>query len=432
MKTINLPLTEPQERFVFSEAKYPAMVAGLGAGKTQAGIVRLILKMFQEKVSTAYYLPTYDLIRLRAFPGAEEILTQLGISHKTNRSMYTITIPSIGEMIFRSYDRPQRIVSYEVAHSVVDEIDTLPKDQAQTVWRKVNERNRQRRLSGKDKSYQWNRTSPNTIAVVTTPDQGYSGFVYSRWVKGVQTGKSLMDHHELIKAPTSSNPYLPPDYEEQIRSNYDPLMADMYLSGEFVSLSRNRVYHFFDRTKHDTDRELDHSDAKVHIGLDFNVGGTCATVWVIDNEVPTAVNEFVSQNTYDFCLRAEPYKRNHKVLVYPDSSGRSQSTNAAQTDIQIIESAGFTVDCPSTNPAIRDRVNTVNGLMSHGRFRINTRKCPRLADAMEVQGYDKSGQPEKFDDHPSIDDWCDSAGYYLHRKFGIKRGVIYTGIGGAM
>ena len=56
---MQLKLTEPQEAFVFHEAQYPAMVAGLGAGKSQAGIVRLIIKMLQEPgINTAYYIYT--------------------------------------------------------------------------------------------------------------------------------------------------------------------------------------------------------------------------------------------------------------------------------------------------------------------------------------------------------------------------------------
>lgn len=412
MRKIDIPLTEPQERFVLSTAKYPAMVAGLGSGKTQAGLWRLIMRMLQERVSVAYYLPTYDLVRLRAMPGAEEMLSMVGLGFEPNKSNYSITVPRVGDLIFRSYDRPERIVSYEVAHSVVDEIDTLHKDKAAFVWRKVTERNRQRNRHG------------NTIGCVSTPDQGFSGFVYAKW------GKAPAKNHELIKASTSSNPYLPADYEEQIRTNYDPLLAEMYLSGEFVSLSRNKVYHFFDRTKHGTDACLSDQDA-VHIGLDFNVGGTCATVWIIRGTTAIAVDEFVSQHTADFVLKAEKYRK-HKVTVYPDSSGKAQSTNASQTDIDIITSAGYRVDCPSSNPPVRDRVNTVNGLLSHDRVRINLERCPRLAESMEMQGYDKNGNPEKFADHPSIDDWVDCAGYFLHRKFGLKRGLIVTGIGGAM
>lgn len=411
---MQLALTSPQEEFVFTEAPYPAMVAGLGAGKTQAGITRLLLKMLARPgINSGYYLPTYDLIKLRAMPGAESILSSIGLPFKTNRSEYTISIRGYGEMIFRSYDRPERIVAYEVADSIVDELDTLQRDKAAYVWRKVSERNRQK--CGR----------PNTLGNVTTPDQGYSGFTYEKWVKKRQPG------YELIKASTASNPFLPDGYIEQIRANYDPILADMYLNGEFVSLSQNKVYHFFDRNKHHSDREIKPEDQYLHIGLDFNIGGTCANVWVIDGNMPIAVDEFVSHDTRDFCNNLTRYEaKGRKIIVYPDASGKSGSTNASQSDIDIIIQAGFRIDCPNSNPAVRDRINCVNGLLSHDKMRVNTSKCPNLTDALESQGYDKKGDPEKFNEHPAIDDWNDSAGYFLNRRFPIQRPISMVQIGG--
>jgi PBSX family phage terminase large subunit len=402
---MKLALTEPQEDFVFSSNPYPAMVAGLGAGKSEAGIARLVIKMAQQpQINTAYYMPTYDLLRLRAMPGVEDMLSRLGLPFKTNRSEYTIHIKGYGDMIFRSYDRPERIVAYEVADSIVDELDTLPKDKAAYVWRKVSERNRQH--CGR----------ANTIGSVTTPDQGYSGFTYEKWVKKRQKG------YELIKASTASNPFLPDGYIEQIRANYDPILADMYLNGEFVSLSQNKVYHFFDRIRHHSDRVLTAADTFVHIGLDFNIGGTCATVWVIDNNCPIAVDEFVSHDTMDFCNNLTKYKaEGRKLIVYPDASGKAGSTNASQSDIEIIIQAGYRVDCAEANPAVRDRINSVNGLLAHDKMRVNTDKCPNLTDALESQGYDTKGDPEKFKEHPAIDDWNDSLGYFIYRKWPVRR-----------
>ena len=91
----------------------------------------------------------------------------------------------------------------EVGHSVCDELDTLPIEKAEHVWRKINERNRQ------------SIGVANTIGLVTTPDQGKSGFVYKKWYE------DRVEGYVLIKAPTYSNPYLHDSYIEDIRKNYD-------------------------------------------------------------------------------------------------------------------------------------------------------------------------------------------------------------------
>lgn len=411
-QTIDIPLTEPQDRFVFSEAQFPALVAGLGAGKSRASTFRLIILMIEHfsiagtGINTLYTMPTYDLLRLRAMTGVEDDLQMLGIDYRTNRSEYSIFIPELdGSIIFRSYDRPERLVAFEVAHSIADELDTLPKEKASFVFRKIVERTRQKTIR------------KNSIGVPTTPDQGVNGFVYQKWVKEAKEG------YEIIKASTLSNPYLPKEYVEQIRSNYDPILAQLYLEGEFVSLNDSKVYHYFDRRDHHSDRVLTYQDKRVHVSIDFNVGGCCSVVSVIDGIQPVAVDEFTSHDTYDFVNQLNKRFSDREVIVYPDASGQARKTNASGSDVDIIRQAGFRVDVKNSNPMIRDRINAVNALLSHNTMKINTEKCPELTHAMETQGYDKKGDPEKWDDHPAIDDWVDSFGYFVAYKFPIKKPI---------
>lgn len=401
MPKIELPLTEPQEQFVLCEDTNPAIIGGLGSGKSQAGTSRLIYLMLEDPgISCAYYMPTYDLIKLRAIPGFEELFNKFGFSYKLNKSDYSIEVSGLGRIIFRSYDNPNRIIAYEVAHSIVDELDTLKKEDARKVWRKIDERNRQK------------CKRPNSIGCVTTPDQGYNGFIYQRWYKEQPAG------YTRIKAPTWSNPFLPDGYIDNIRKNYDPLLADMYIEGEIVNLNDKKVYHFFDRNKHHSDRELIAGE-RISIGIDFNVGGCCAVIYADDGKITTAVDEFVSHDTHDFVNNLTKYK-DYKITVYPDASGRSKSTNATASDIEIIRNAGFAVNAPEANPAIRDRVNAMNALIAHDRYFVNTNKCPEHTNALETQGYTEKGEPEKFNEHPAIDDWVDGPGYCIHRRFPIR------------
>mgnify|MGYP003670980556 CR=1 FL=1 len=410
-----LALTKPQEDFVFSEVRFPAIIGGLGSGKTKAGTARLILLMLADKgTNAAYYMPTYDLLRLRAFTGLEEELQALGVGYESNRSDYSIKVIGYGMIILRSYDNPERIVAYEVAHSIVDELDTLAKSKAELVWRKITERNRQK----------CNHPQGNTVGCVTTPDQGFNGFIYKRWFKNATVNT------EVIKAPTASNPFLPDGYIDQIRENYDATLADLYLNGEIVSLTQNKVYHFFDRDHHHTDRVLWSDDDHIMIGVDFNIGGCCAIVSIIEDGNPVTVDEFISHDTRDFCIKLSTYrKEGRKITVYPDASGQSQRTNASRSDIDIIRDSGYFVDCPRANPPIRDRVNSVNGLLSHNNWLINTKNCPNLAEALEAQGYDGRGVPEKYNEHPAIDDWVDAAGYFINRRWSLSRPIFETDIG---
>ena len=185
------------------------------------------------------------------------------------------------------------------------------------------------------------------------------------------------------------------------------------------------MYHFFNRAKHHTAREIQNTDTVLHVGLDFNIGGCCAVAFVIDGNDPVAVDEFTSHDTQDFCHNLTRYK-GKKVIIYPDASGKAAKTNSSQSDIAIIKAAGYQVCANAANPAVRDRINAYNGLISHDRLKVNTDKCPNLTNALETQGYDDKGEPEKWKDHPAIDDWVDSSGYFIAYKFPIVKKTAST------
>lgn len=387
------------------------------SGKSFAATLRLChLVATDPGIDVSHFFPTYRLAKRRGFYGAISHLNTLKIPHRVNKSDLSIFLPEHGSTIYlETYSDPDAIVSFEVAHIVVDELDTLNKEDAKHVWQKVNERARQNCRGG------------NTVGCVTTPDQGTAGFCYETW----GDGEHLEKGYHYIKAGTSSNKFLPAGYADQIAQNYDPVMADAFLHGNWVSFTRNKVYHFFNRSKHHTDRALLESDTVIYVGLDFNVGGTCATVWIINDNMPIAVSEFVSQHTQDFILRMNNYAiPGRRIIIHPDASGDSASTNASITDIQMIRNAGFTVDCPEANPDIRDSVNACNALFAKDRIRINTNVCQRLTNAIESQGYDKKGKPEKFDEHPSYDDWADGMRYFINRKFPIVRPLTQIQLAG--
>ena len=147
-------------------------------------------------------------------------------------------------MLFRS------IVGYEVAHSILDELDTLPMDKAREVWNKVIARNRQK------------CSMQNTVAVATTPE-GFR-FVYERWVKNPAPG------YVIYKARTADNAAnLPPDYIQNLQNTYSSSLLAAYLDGEFVNLNAGSVYPEFDRALNATDETIN-PDEVLHIGMDFN------------------------------------------------------------------------------------------------------------------------------------------------------------------
>jgi hypothetical protein len=352
----------------------------------------------------AYYLPTFDLINQIAFPRFCELFERARVRYTLNKSEKFIDIKSCGRIIFRTMDAPERIIGYEVGDSVADELDTLKIDKAADVWRRIVARNRQKKPNG----------ALNTAAVATTPE-GFR-FVYEKWQREPMQGS------KIIRASTYSNAVnLPPNYIQSLKDTYPVAMLAAYLEGQFVNLTQGCVYPEFDRVLN-ASRETVQAGDTLHIGMDFNIGKMAGAVHVMRDGLPHAVAEIV--NVLDTPAMIATIKRRfegHTIIVYPDASGGSRkTTNAGESDLALLRQAGFTVLCATSNPAVRDRVLSVNVMINKDglrRYKINPDTCPHLVECFEKQAYDKNGEPDKTSGH---DHGIDAAGYFIYYRFPIQ------------
>jgi hypothetical protein len=407
---IRIPLTDPQYEFVTCEDQFPAFVAGFGSGKTHAGIARTMAKKLQyPRQDVGYYLPTYDLVRRIGFPRFSEQLEEMRLRFKSNKADNVIEIEGgdAGTVIFRTLDTPERIIGYEVADSIVDELDTLKEDQARDAWNKIISRNRQKKPDG----------SLNTVGVATTPE-GFR-FVYDRWQRNPAPG------YRIIKASTLSNERnLPAGYIESLRTTYPSNLLAAYLDGEFVNLVAGSVYPEFDRALNASAETIRPGEA-LHIGMDFNVGRMSAVVHVLRGDDPHAVREHTDLlDTPAMAALLQREYAGHPVYVYPDASGASRkSNNASESDLAILRQARFSVRVNPANPRVKDRVLAVNKMVhSEGvrRYRVNPQHCPSLVESLEKQAYDKHGEPDKSG---GLDHVIDAAGYFIAYRYPIQHRI---------
>jgi hypothetical protein len=400
---MQIPLSEPQWEFVTAPEQFPAFCGGFGSGKTHAGVCRSIAKKLAYPAqSVAYYLPTYDMVRTIGFPRFGELMEEMHLPRRFNKTDATIDFGQWGQLMFRTMDTPERIIGYEVADSVVDELDTLPTEKARDAWNKIIGRNRQKKPDG----------SLNTVGAVTTPE-GFR-FVYDRWVKNAAPG------YRLIKAATESNAkHLPAGYVDSLRASYPSALLSAYLDGEFVNLTAGSVYPSFDRRLNGTNETIKPEDT-LHIGLDFNVTKMAAVVHVYRDGKPRAVDELV--DVFDTPAMIALIKKRyigHSIMVYPDASGGNRkSQNASESDLTLLRQANFHVCVNPTNPAVKDRVLSMNRMLESREYLVNADRCPVYVEGLEKQAYDKHGEPDKTS---GLDHALDAAGYFIAYRFGIAR-----------
>lgn len=179
----------------------------------------------------------------------------------------------------------------------------------------------------------------------------------------------------------------------------------------------------------------DHTDAVLHIGMDFNVGKMAAVVAVKDKNNLIIIDEIIlsDRNSNTHAMVAEIRKRypNRKIIIYPDASGRNRNTSSIDinnTNHQVLRAAGLPLIFDHKgNPPIEDRTQLLNAKIlsaSGTRTFFVLRKCKQLTKSLTVRTY-KNGIPEK----DGINDHCnDALDYVLWHLFSNRNAVSQTSV----
>jgi len=399
---VNQTLLPHQYEFITdTKSKYLGLSGGYGSGKSECGIQRTILLMLRDpSINTLYAMPSFDLLNLRAVGGFSEVLTRYGIKYDYVKQSKTFHLHGLGNIYLRSYDNPDSMIAFEVAHMTLDELDVLKPEKAEDIWHKALSRVRQHT----------NHPAGNTISLVSTPDGGINGFFYKRFVE------KPAPNTRLIKASTSANFFLPPDYITTLKDTYgDNDLIAMYLEGEFVSLNKVRQFTRYSNTNNSTTRTVTPEDT-LHIGLDFNVQGSVMIVGVKEDGVMHIVAEHVAMDTMSMILLLNNTYDRKKVILYPDASSQNRSVNADRSSLQLLRDAGYTVKHSKKNPEVSASLMQCNNHLFTKKILINPHSVPRLASALETLGYDSHDKPEKFSSHKdgSMDDYADGFRYLIY------------------
>lgn len=433
--TISPTLNRPQAQFLDMPKKFRAFVAGYGSGKTWVGCSALAKHFYEHpRVNAGYFAPTYRDIRDVFYPTVEESVADWGLTARVRVGVHEVDIyrgrTALGTVMCRSMEDPGSIVGFKIGKALVDEIDVLPMDKANTAWRKIQARLRIKRdglFPGAD---------------VTTTPEGFR-FAYHVFKKAVRETPRLEGMFGIVHASTYDNEInLPEDYIPSLLASYPPQLISAYINGQFVNLKTGSVYQAFDREKNACSDRLQDGEI-AYVGMDFNVGKMAAVIHVKRDGMPRAVDEIVNgYDTPDMIRRlkdrlwrhdGQGYQATRQVRVYPDASGDSRkSVNASKTDIALLKEAGFMVKAPATNPPIKDRVNAMNGMFSNAkgerRYFVNLDTCPTYAEALEQQAWAEKGEPDKTSGHDHVND---AAGYFIHSEYPIVRrsmGMIKTNL----
>lgn len=410
---------------IIDKVPFPLFLGGYGCGKSQSLTFNVFETLFVREpfagCKIGVYAPVYDQIKLNLVPKFQQFFdSTLGgrIKYTYNKNDKILYLPEGKQIIFRSTDNPDSLVGYDHYQAHSDESDTQTADKAALVHRRIQSRNRQVHPAHGPQG------TRNIQCDYTTPES--YRFTYKKW------GKDPAPGFRYVRAPTWSNPQTVASYVRGLLATYTPQQQLAYLKGIWCNLATGSVYSYFDPERHGSARTIKPGDT-LHIGIDFNAGGCCVAVYVLDRwqekgQWRVAVHqvlEFAEHRTLDVRQSIERIAKagGNRVILYPDSTGNHASSNASASDIEILRGGGWEIKA-TTPPRIEDRVNAVNRLFYRNMLFINRAACPESWAARLEHAYSKlTGKPDKFPGPGTIDDRNDAADYPLEKLFPFKEPI---------
>jgi hypothetical protein len=239
------------------------------------------------------------------------------------------------------------------------------------------------------------------------------------WLVRELDGDGKGVYHRVTFTVKDNAQNLHPSYIDDMRRDFTPREALMYLEGKFVGAA-DAVYPYFRRSVHAAAPISFLPGTKVLIGLDFNLSQQSAVLCQWHQGSLYVFDEIMKPGTVqDQAKRLEekltkeyrlPHKDQAKVLLIPDASGRSRQHALGPSSFAVLEAAGFHLRAGAANPDVEDRDLSVNVLLENAkgqhRLFIDPRRCPRTIESLAGLRNDKREGSE-------YGHACDALGYVV-------------------
>ncbi|MGI9313561.1 MAG: terminase large subunit domain-containing protein [Luminiphilus sp.] len=376
------------------------LVSGFGAGKTY-GLCAKAINVAAANIGfvSALFEPVAPMLRDILVRSMDDLLEQIGLPYDYRVSPLPEYVLKFKEgehtILLRTMETWNRIRGQNLCAVGFDEVDTTNRRTAEQASRMALARLR----SGNTQQFY----------VATTPE-GF-GWAWETFERNSAPDK------RLIRARTADNPHLPDGFIDSLLANYPEKLIKAYLDGQFVNLNTGAVYDRFNRGTHICEPPSELKDEPLRVGLDFNIQNMSAVIAVRISGCLHVIDEI--SGAHDTDALAKEIKGRYpfnKVFIYPDASGGNRSTNATRTDIQILESYGFSNQSPKANPPVRDRVAAVQAALENGKGEVRLKVaacCGKTIESLELQCWTEKGDPDK---DAGYDHMNDALGYLVWRE----------------
>jgi phage terminase large subunit len=250
--------------------------------------------------------------------------------------------------------------------------------------------------------------------------------------KGMNWFKELYDNHTTKKNwmsfqfTTLDGGNVPEDEVAQAREDLDARTFRQEFLATFENFSGIIAYSFGEHNIKPA--EEIHANEQLILGTDFNVSPMSCTVMRRTKTGLHQIDEIVlySSNTNELIEEIRNRYPKNPITIYPDPAGVQRKTSAnGNTDIKLLENAGFTVRYHRQHPLVKDRINSANSLFhcrddNSTRFYIDAR-CKHTIKSLQQFCYKTDSQiPDK---DSGLDHMFDALTYAIQFLFPINKEI---------
>lgn len=395
-----MPLSNAQRLIADSPFRFRVAICGRRFGKTHLAIRELAKYARHPGQRVWYVAPTYRQAKQTVWSKLKKKLRGLRWIKSVNESDLTVTLVNGSEITLRSADNYDSLRGVGLNFLVLDEFADID----QKAWTEVL------RPTLSD-------TGGHALFIGTPKGVG-------NWAKDIYENEKTKKGWVSFQFTTIDGGNVPEEEVEQAKQDLDERTFRQEYLATFETYSGVIAYSFGNHNFKAAEPVADHEE--LIVGTDFNVNPMSCSIMRKTRDGLHQIDEIVlySSNTNELVDELRNRYPRNRITVFPDPAGVQRKTSAnGNTDIKILENAGFTVRYHRQHPLVKDRINAANSLFHRrddgtSRFYIDP-KCKHTIKSLQGFCYKEGTQvPDK---DSGLDHMFDALTYAIEFLFPIKK-----------
>lgn len=399
-----MPLSARQQAIAESPARFRVVVAGRRTGKTFLAM-RELARFARIPNSEVWYVTgSRQQAKSLVWTKLKKKLKSLNWILDTNESDLTIRLTNNSQICLKSAEQGDNLRGASLSFVCLDEFCDLDIDEiwAQIIRPALADQKGHALFLGTPKAT--NQSAKDLYDTAYTRP-GWAGFTYTTAEGG------FVDADEIAQARDDLAPKV---FKQEYEASWETFAGVIF--SEFGDHNIATV-----APAKNTER--------IFIGMDFNTTPMSAVIARQTQKGLEVFDEIFIDNSTTQEMIDEIRNRypSNPVVVFPDPAGVQRKTSAGgNTDIRLLEIAGFTCRYHRQHPLVRDRINAGNSFFflrpdGQVRFLIDP-ACTKTIRSLKNWSYKESTMiPDK---DSGWDHACDALTYMVHFLFPIERKIL--------